>query len=173
MQVKNKNFCNFEKKHRDLFKVKFGYCNESKVKLRFKYGASKRNQCKTYGEAENHKKWRNICEHKSWRKADSVEWLSPVFCQGKSRGGIRLLTYFQKLNESLERDEWSFETIDSVLHGMGTFNHATTLDQVIGHCAMQVEKEDQTHLGIIEPCKTCICNTLPQGLKTSVEFYQK
>ena len=62
------------------------------------------------------------------RKTDTAEWLSPAFCQGKSGGGMRLLTDLRKLNESLERDEWPFETIDSTLNSMCRFNYVTTLD---------------------------------------------
>ena len=43
-------------KHKDLLKGKVGHRTNSKVKLRFKQGASKRHQCKHYGVAETHKK---------------------------------------------------------------------------------------------------------------------
>ena len=74
------------------------------------------------------------------RKEDVATSLSPVLCQGKKNDGTRLLTDLRKLNDVLERDELLFETIDSVLNSMGNFNCISTLDQVMGYCAMSVRK---------------------------------
>ena len=69
-------------------------------------------------------------------KHKKARWLSPVFCQGKKSGGIRLLTDLQGLNKVLQREEWPLESIDEVLQSMGRFEHITTLDQIIGYYAM-------------------------------------
>ena len=44
------------KKHKDLFKGKVGHHTNSKVKLSFKQGESKRHQREPYGVAETHEK---------------------------------------------------------------------------------------------------------------------
>ena len=85
------------KKHKDLFKGKVGHCTNSEVKLRFKEASSKRHQCEPHSAAETHKKLMKdflevLREKKVLLKVDTVEWLSPVLCQGKSGGVIRLLT---------------------------------------------------------------------------------
>ena len=63
------------------------------------------------------------------------------------------------------------EAIDYMLNSMGTFNCANTLDQVMGCCDMQTQKEDQTHLGIVTPWNACVCSTLLQGVNIVVDFY--
>ena len=85
----------------------------------------------------------DLCEQNVLRKEDTATLLSPLFCQGKKYGVIRLLTDLRTLNDVLECDEWPFETIDSILNSMGQFNYITTLDQVMGYHAMSVRKEDQ------------------------------
>ena len=81
------------KKNEDIFKGKVGHYTNSKVKLCFKEGASKRCQHKPYGVAETHKKlMQDLLEEffnkKLLLKVDSTEWLIPLFCQGKSGGVI-------------------------------------------------------------------------------------
>ena len=89
-----------------MFKGKVKHYANSKVKTCFKEGASKRHEFKTYGVAETHQKLmkyflEDSCDHKVLRKADTAECLIPVFRQGKSGGGMRLLTDLQKSNEGL------------------------------------------------------------------------
>ena len=132
-------------KHGNLFQEKVGYCNKKEVQLKFKEGVSKLHQCQPYTVAEAHEKlmkyfFDDLCEQNILRKEDSTTWLSPVFCQGKKNGRTRLLADLRKLNDVLERDELLFETIDSVLNSMGNFNCISTLDQVMGYCAMSVRK---------------------------------
>ena len=85
------------------------------------------------------------------RKVDIVEWLRPVFCQGKSRRVTRFLVDLRKLSDALERDEWPLETIFITLSSGRRLNHATKLDQETGNHAMQVEENNQTFLGIATP----------------------
>ena len=56
---------------------------------------------------------------------------------------------------------------------MGQFNYVTTLDQVMGHYATQVDETDQTHLEIIAPWQIYVCNALLQRIKIAVDFYQR
>ena len=86
---------------------------------------------------------------------------------------MRLLTDLRKLSKTLERDEWPFETIDSMINSVGQFNCMATLDQVMGCCTAQVDKRDQTRLGITSPWKVYVLNVLPQGIKIAVNFYQR
>ena len=113
------------------------------------------------------------CDHKVLRKVDKTKWLSPVFCQGKSGGSIRLLIDLRKLSERLQREDSPLETIYSMLNSMGNLKHTTTLDQVMRYCTMQVEKESQTHIGVTTPWQTHTCNALPHGVKITVDFYQR
>ena len=167
-----------KKKELDLFKGTVGNYNKAKVELKFKRGVEKRRQCKPYAVPEMHKKLmkeflEDLVDRGVLRKAKSAKWLSPVFCQGKKDGGIRLLTDLRKLNEVLERDEWPLETIDSILNSMGAFNCITCIDQVMGYYAMQVKEEDQDYLGIITPWQMRIYNVLPQGLKIASDIFQR
>ena len=143
-------------KHEKLFQGKVGDCNESEVQLKFKEGVRKCHQCQPHAAVEAQKKliksfFDNLCEQKVLQKEGTITWLSPVFCQGKTNGEIRLLTDLRKLNDVLKRDEWSFETIDSILNSMGQFNCIAVLDQFMGYHAMSVRKEDQQCLGIAIP----------------------
>ena len=70
-------------------------------------------------------------EKKALRKVDSVDWLSPSFCQDKSGGGTKLLTDLQKLNEIWEHSEWPLEIIDRMLNNIGTLKYTAKLDQVM------------------------------------------
>ena len=70
-------------------------------------------------------------EKKALRKVDSVDWLSPSFCQDKSGGGTKLLTDLQKLNEILERVEWPLENMDRMFNNIGTLNFTEKIDQVM------------------------------------------
>ena len=97
------------KNNEDLIKGKVGHYNKTKVKLWFKQGASKSNNYKLCAVADTHEKLmkdflEDSCEQKVLRKVDLEELMIPVFCQGKSGGGIRLSTDLRKLNERLERN---------------------------------------------------------------------
>ena len=93
----------------------------------------------------------DLSKQKVLRKEDSATWLSPVFCYGKKDGEIRLLTDLRKLNDTLERDEWPFKTIDSILSSIEKYNYITTLDQVIGYYVIKVNDDDQQYLDIVMP----------------------
>ena len=56
---------------------------------------------------------------------------------------------------------------------MGWFNCISTLDQIMGYYAMQVEEEDKECLGIITPHQIYVYNVLPQGAKTSADIFQR
>ena len=84
-----------------------------------------------------------------------------------------MLTDLRELNEVLERDEWPLETIDQTLYSMSRFNCISTLDQIMGYYAMQVEEEDKECLGIITPHQIYVYDALPQGAKILADIFQR
>ena len=56
---------------------------------------------------------------------------------------------------------------------MKGFNYITSLDQIMGYYAMEIEEEDRDYLGIITPKQIYTYNRLPQGVKIATDLYQR
>ena len=166
------------KKNIEIFKGTVGEYNRSEVELKFKENANKRHQARAYSVPTAYEKLmkeflEDLVEKGVLTKADQAEWLSPVFCQGKKNGGIRLLTDLRKLNEQLEMGEWPMGNIDDIMHSIGNFTYVTAIDQVMGYYCMSIKENDKKYLGIIVPWGIYIYNRLPQGLKIAGGIFQR
>lgn len=69
----------------------------------------------------------------------------------KNNNGVRIVTDFRKINDKIKQNPLSIPTIQDMLHQYGGMTYATALDMIQSYYAMNVKKNMQKNLVIIQP----------------------
>ena len=77
--------------------------------------------------------------------------LTLIFGAPKNNNGVKIVTDFRKLNDKIKQSLLSIPTIQDMLHQYGGMTYATALDMIQSYYAMNVKKNMQKNLVIIQP----------------------
>ena len=76
--------------------------------------------------------------------------LTLIFGAPKNNNGVRIVTDFRKINDKIKQNPLSIPTIQDMLHQYGGMTYATALDMIQSYYAMNVKKNMQKNLVIIQ-----------------------
>jgi hypothetical protein len=106
------------------------------------------------------------------RSSDS-EWAAPAFIQAKKTGDVRILTYFRIVNAQLKRKPFPFPKISDLLRKLRGFRYAIAIDLSMGYYHIPLDLEAQKLCTTILPWGKYQYKSLPMGVKTSPDIFQR
>jgi hypothetical protein len=63
-----------------------------------------------------------------FNRSSESEWAAPTFIKSKKAGGVRILTYFRRLNAQIKRKPIPLPNTSDILRKLSGFKYATAID---------------------------------------------
>jgi hypothetical protein len=79
------------------------------------------------------------------------EWAAPTFIQAKTKGNVRILTDFRRLNAQIKRKPFPLPKISDILTKLSGFKYAMAIDLIMGYYHIPLDLEAQKFRTTIFP----------------------
>jgi hypothetical protein len=106
------------------------------------------------------------------RSSDS-EWAASTFIQAKNKGDVRIITEFRRLNAQIKRKPFPLPKISDLLRKLSGFKYATSIDLIMGYYHIPLDLEAHTRCTHLFPSGKYQYKSLPMGVKTSPDVFQR
>jgi hypothetical protein len=108
-----------------------------------------------------------------FNRSSDYEWAAHIFIQAKKTGDVCILTDFRRLNAQIKRKPFPPPKISDLLRKLSGFKYATAIDLIMGYYDVPLDLEAQKLCTTILPWGKYQYKSLPMGVKTSPDIFQR
>ena len=101
------------------------------------------------------------------------EIISPIFTRPKSDGSLRIILNLKKMNESVEKEHFKMESIETVLSMIKKDCYMASIDLKHAYYSLPIDKEYRKYLKFYWKNKLYCYNVLPNGLSCGPRCFTK